>query len=90
MENRNINTTTSGLHKALDVYSSKISELRAEASSLAELILEKGSSHWTLDSTETQNVLQRIEDIKSERERLDSYKQAHLNKFTDATPSCNE
>ena len=90
MENRNINTTTSGLHNALDFYSNKISELRSEAASLAELILDKGSAHWALNSNETQNILQRIESIKDERERLDSYKEAHLNKFTDATPSCNE
>jgi len=90
MENRNINTATSGLHNALDVYSHKISELRSEAASLAELILDKGSAHWALNSNETHNILQRIEGIKAEEESLDSYKESHLNKFTDATPSCNE
>ena len=90
MENRNINTTTSSLHKALDIYSNKISSLRDEASALAEIILDKGSAHWALNSGEAENILQKIEDIKDERERLDFYKDSHLNNFTEATPSCNE
>lgn len=90
MENRNINTATSGLHKALDIYSNKISALRHEASVLAEIILDKGSSHWASNAPEAESILRKIESIKAEREILDSYKDSHLNKFRDATPSCNE
>ena len=86
MENRNINTATSGLHKALDIYSNKISALRHEASVLAD----KGSAHWASNAPEAESILRKIESIKAEREILDSYKDSHLNKFRDATPSCNE
>ena len=90
MENRDINSTTSNLHEALDVYSEKISELRIEAASIAETILSMGSAHWAINPVDTRNVLKKIEDIKSKRESLDSYKDSHLNDFNSSTPSCNE
>ena len=90
MENRNINNLTSSLHTALDTYSCQISKLKVEASYLAALILDKGAAHWALNANETKTILKRIGEIKEEQERLDSYKDSHMNNFTDATPSCNE